>query len=268
MMRLSVLATLVGVASAGVRQSNLRQSSLEVSAKKQDLRVCNAFPAEQISMIYKDKDLTDGEAMGYKECRKFELSIKKGDKFKFQTGNKSTSGVFTVWDVPECDAVLVLVPHKRAGAEEEVSFLSHAFCPAKTAQVAVIDAYNDKPAEMTIADLNTKDKASEKLSFDTVLGVAPGSYAINIKLGEENKRVQLEAKASESYVVIHTGWAAHSKKDVVPQDLIIFPSAAAPSETDSKSPKQEEKKGAEEKSGASTLSASLALVAIISLLSQ
>jgi len=255
------------MASAGVRLSNLRQSSLEVPGKKQDLRVCNAFAAQQISIFSKeDKELTNGEAMEYKECRKFEISIKKGDTLTFQTADNSTSGVFTVWEVPECDAVLVLVPHKLEGAEDVVSFLSHAFCPAKNAQVAVINAYNDKPAEMNISDLNTKDQASEKLSFDTVLALAPGSYGLDIKLGEEKKSIQFEAKASESYVVLHTGWAGNSKKDTVPQDLIIFPSDAD-SLTESKSSKQE-KKDAKEKSGASSLSASLVFVAVVSLLTQ
>lgn len=246
--------------------SNLRHSSLEVPGKKQDLRVCNAFAAEKMSMSYKNEDLTSGKDMEFKECRKFDISIKKGDTLEFRTANRSTSGVFTVWEVPECDAVLVLVPHKREGAEDEVSFLSHAFCPTKNAQVAIIDAYNDKPAEMSIADLNTKEQASEKLSFDTVLGVAPGSYGINVKLGQEKKNIKFEAKASESYVVLHTGWDGKTKKDSVPQDLIIFPSDAA-SLTESK-PAKQEKKDAKEKSGASSLSASLVFVAVVSLLTQ
>lgn len=243
--------------------SNLRQSSLEVPGKTQDLRICNAFAAEQISMFFKDEDLTSGKAMEFKECRKFEISIKKGDTLEFKSANKSLSGVFTVWEVPECDAVLVLVPHKRKGAEDEVSFLSHAFCPTKNAQVAVIDAYNGKPAEMSIADLNTKEQASEKMSVDTVLAVAPGSYGINIKLGEDKKNIKFEAKASESYVVLHTGWDGDTKKNTVPQDLVLFPSDAA-AWPESKPSKQDTK----EKSGASSMSASLVFVAVVSLLTQ
>lgn len=254
MFRLAFGASVLSSALASFNLGNLRHSLLELSGKDQELRVCNAIPSDDaLSMTYGGKDLTSNP-LDYKECRKFDVRLKAGTKLMFQSGN-GTKGTFTVWDTPECDAVLLLVAHRREDAMNSVSFLSHVFCPAKTAQVAVIDTYNDKsPVEMVITHAGTKDT----LSFDTAVGITPGSYDIALKAGKEEKNFEFAAQASESYVVLRTGWASKSKKDSsVPQELVIYPSD------------ETSKAGSEaERSGASSLSASLVLVAAVILLIQ
>jgi len=251
MFRLAVSATIISVASAGVNLNKLRHSSLDVAAKNQELRVCNAYPSDDpLAVVYKGKELSKDESLQYKECRSYEVSIKSGEKLNFRAGNKT--GIFTVWDVPECDAVLLLVAHRREDAKSTVSFLSHAFCPAKTAQVAVIDTYNKKSSiEMSIADTNPNVMKEEKLSFDTVIGLAPGSYNIRSAVGKEEKLIKLEAKASESYVVLRTGWASDDE-DSAPQELVVYPSLA------SKASKE-----TYEKSSASSWSASMVFVSLL-----
>eukprot|EP00930_Biecheleria_cincta_P031069 TRINITY_DN2154_c0_g1_i1.p1 TRINITY_DN2154_c0_g1~~TRINITY_DN2154_c0_g1_i1.p1 ORF type:complete len:259 (-),score=59.37 TRINITY_DN2154_c0_g1_i1:85-861(-) len=258
MLRLTIGASVLGLALAGFKLGNLRNSLLELSGKDQELRVCNAIPTDDtLSLIYDGKDLTTNP-MDYKECRTFDVSLKTGTKLRFQTSN-GTKGTFTVWDTPECDAVLLLVAHRREDAMNSVSFLSHVFCPAKTAQVAVIDTYNDKsPVELVITHAGSKDT----LSFDTAVGLSPGSYDIALKAGKEEKNFEFAAQASESYVVLRTGWAS-KKNSSVPQELVIYPLDEM-SKTRSAAVKKEET----ERSGASSLSASLVLGAAVMLCIQ
>lgn len=270
MLHLAVFATLAGLASAGAHLSNLRHASLDVATKKQELRVCNACPSDPLSVVYEGNELTQDESVDYKKCRSFDVSVKSGEKIKVLAGNETDNktGIFTVWEVPKCDAVLLLVAHRREDAKNTVSFSSHAFCPTKTAQVAVIDTSNKKsPIDMSVAELNTKAAKVEKLSFNTAIGLAPGSYKIIANSGNESQQIEFEAHASESYVVFRTGWAS-AYGDSVPEELVVYPAEKVSHKAKEETHDKEETEKKDEKSGAYPLSASMFFVSVVMCLMQ
>lgn len=220
MLYLVVVATILGLASAGFQLKDKTHDSLEVAGKDQQLRVCNAFPSGPLSVFYKGEELTDSEGLDYSECSEFLIDTESGGKIDVRSGNKS--GIFTVWDVPKCgNAVLLLVAFRREDTMNSVSFLSHVFCPAKTSQVAVIDAYNDKSSiDMSIQKLGGK---AEELSFDTAMGLSSGSYRITSQIGKKKEVAEFQASPSESYVVLRTGWASSDKNKSIPQQVVIYP---------------------------------------------
>merc|ERR1719451_13659 len=83
--------------------------------------------------------MTDA-AMPYKACKDFVSPLKAGDKLEFKVGDAS-AGTFSVSDLPNNDAVLLLVIHRHDTLSTAVSFESHVFANLLNAQVAVIDTY-------------------------------------------------------------------------------------------------------------------------------
>merc|ERR1719163_954229 len=116
-------------------------------------------------------------ALPYKACQEFKAPIKAGDKLEFRVGD-SSAGTFSVSDLPNNDAVLLLMIHRHDTLSTAVSFESHVFANLLNAQVAVIDTY--KGAEK--ATLKIQDKADSKtarqedLRYDSVVAVNPGKY--------------------------------------------------------------------------------------------
>merc|ERR1719408_1236796 len=84
--------------------------------------------------------LTGDEPMAYKTCREFSPQLKAGDKLEFKIGD-TTTGTFSVADLPNNDAVLLLAIHRHDTLSTAVSFESHVFANLLNAQVAVIDTY-------------------------------------------------------------------------------------------------------------------------------
>lgn len=208
---------------------------------KHQLRACNAYPFAAALDIYRGKAerLTGDAPMGYKSCRDFSVDLKQGDKLEFRIGDAS-AGTFSVSDLPNNDAVLLLVIHRHDALSTAVAFESHVFASLETAQVAVIDTYKgSKHASPKIMDASAffgkqaKDgkeaKAtpprSEDLRYDSVVAVNPGVYEVALEDaqdGSEVARSRLVALKRESYVVLRTGVEAQQGPSF-PEELVIFP---------------------------------------------
>merc|ERR1719487_1242929 len=146
--------------------------------------------------------------MPYKKCQDFTTDLKPGDKIEFKVGD-ANAGTFSVSDLPNNDATLLLVIYRHDTLSTAVSFESHVFASLLNAQVAVLDTYKGaEKATMKIADgADSKTARSEELRYDSVVAVNPGKY--NCKLvgadGKDEATAQLVALNRESYVVIRTG---------------------------------------------------------------
>jgi len=253
----AAVAALLGIfgAEGAVVQKQLRQQLKEEPTKalgpesfvkalefKHSLRVCNAYPYAAALSIYRGKteQLTGDTPMPYKTCRDFKAPLIAGDKLEFKIGDAS-AGTFSVSDLPNDDAVLLLVIHRHDTLSTAVAFESHVFANTDAAQVAVIDTYKggeqatpkitdstslvaapgDKKKEAAAAAL---DPRTEELRFDSVVAINPGLYEIALDAtdGHEEARKPLVALGHESYVVLRTG-VQSMQGPSYPQELVIFP---------------------------------------------
>merc|ERR1719282_840657 len=108
--------------------------------------------------------------MAYNTCRDFAAPLKSGDKLEFRVGD-ATAGTFAVSDLPNNDAVLLLVIHRHDTLSTAVSFESHVFSNLQNAQVAILDTYKGAAKSMPrIMDHAHKNSSrSEELRFDSVV---------------------------------------------------------------------------------------------------
>jgi len=194
---------------------------------KHRLRVCNAYPyaAALDVMRGKSEKMTGDESMAYKSCRDFVSPLKAGDKLEFKVGDAS-AGTFSVSDLPNNDAVLLLVIHRHDTLSTAVSFESHVFANLLNAQVAIIDTYKGAArATPKIMDAKSKKGArSEELRYDSVVAVNPGIYQVSLDDadGKTKAESKLVALNRESYVVLRTGVEAQ-QGPAYPQELVVFP---------------------------------------------
>jgi len=259
MARVATLAALMTAAVDGVVQlrrgvqqhegeASLQNASVVTEAPslvrslefKHQLRVCNAFPSGAALEVYRGKEekLTSDEPMPYKTCRDFSSPLKAGDKLEFMLGDAS-SGSFSVSDLPNNDAVLLLVVHRHDAASTAVAFESHIFANLPNAQVAVIDTYKGKAhsvpriidgapphsdEEKAKQEVISKQKHSEELRYQSVVAVNPGIYDVELDDadGKAEAKSQLVALNHESYVVLRMGVEATAGPSY-PQELVIFP---------------------------------------------
>merc|ERR1719313_1847771 len=177
---------------------------------KHRLRVCNAYPYAAALDLYRGRSekMTDDGPLTYKNCKDFKAPLKAGDKLEFKVGD-ANAGTFSVSDLPNNDATLLLVIYRHDTLSTAVSFESHVFANLLNAQLAVLDTYKgSEKAKMKIQDAgDTKTSRSEELRYDSVVAVNPGKYAC-VLVGTDGKEVQkkeLVALNRESYVVIRAG---------------------------------------------------------------
>lgn len=199
---------------------------------KYQLRICNAYPTVAAMDIYRgaSERLTGTEPMKYKSCRDFKAPLKSGDKLEFRVGEQTT-GTFSIADLPNSDATLLLVVHRHDSISTAVSFESHVFAALDSAQVAIIDTYKGKETsiarimdEPAMKDGKKVAPRSEELRFDSVVAVNPGTYDVALAGadGKERTRTKLLASKHESYVVMRTG--VETKSGSFPQELVVYPS--------------------------------------------
>lgn len=200
---------------------------------KHRLRVCNAYPYAASLDVFRGKGekLTGESAMPYKGCRDFSVPLQAGDKLEFKVGDAS-AGTFAVADLPQNDAVLLLVVHRHDTLSTAVSFESHVFSNLANAQIVVLDTYRGKAkAHTSIMDSESpakkekKEQArSEELRFDSVVAVNPGHYEVALTGddGETKAKTDLVALGHESYVVLRTGIESQQGA-TYPQELVVFP---------------------------------------------
>merc|ERR1719183_2901878 len=223
----TLLLSLAGTATA---ESNFLQVNLGVDQNseglvrslefKHRLRVCNAYPnAGSLLDVYRggSEKFTDSP-LPYKSCKDFTSELKSGDKLDFKVG-ESAQGSFSVSELPENDAVLLLVVRRHDEKSSSVAFDSHVFANVEGVQVAVIDTYKGKErATPRIKDSNhTK---SEELRYNAVVAVKEGKYDLELddQEGRSRAKQSFVALNHESYVVLRTGAGEN-----FPEQLLVFP---------------------------------------------
>jgi hypothetical protein len=231
---LALLAACVGLQIAqGVFLKDTAVGFVKALEFKHSLRVCNAFPNVAELDIFRGKEKLTNSPMPYKGCRDFTSPMKAGDKLEFKVGEAS-QGTFEVFDLPNNDAVLLLVIHRHDQSSTASAFESHVFANLKNAQVAIIDTYKGS-AQSTprIKDKATPSKTdkqpkeaprSEELRYSSIVAVNPGIYEVDLddKDGKVESTSELVAVESESYVVLRVGVEAKSGPSY-PQELLVFP---------------------------------------------
>lgn len=199
------------------------------------LRICNAYPYASAMDVYVrgSEKLTGDSPMPYPSCVDFTAAMQAGDKIDFKVGDAS-AGTFSVSDLPNNDAILLLVLYRHDTLTTAVKFQSHVFANLLNAQVAIIDAYKGTLHAMPrIVDMQTEaphgshDHASEELRFDSVVAVNPGIYEVELhgQGGAESRaaiRAPLVALNRESYVVLRTGVEAQQGPSF-PEELFVYP---------------------------------------------
>lgn len=205
--------------------SDRNQSFVFSMSFRHRLRVCNAYPHAAAFDVYLGRDKLSTKPLKYKTCEELDAPMAPGDRLDFQLAGVS-AGSFAVSDLPNHDAVLVLIIYRHDTLSTAVAFESHVFSNLLNAQIMVLDTYKGKArAEIRIQDAATARTArSEELRFDSVVAVNPGTYEIVAldREGEAKARQELVAIDRESYVVIRTGVEAE-KGDSFPQELFVFP---------------------------------------------
>eukprot|EP00929_Paragymnodinium_shiwhaense_P114319 TRINITY_DN82675_c0_g1_i1.p1 TRINITY_DN82675_c0_g1~~TRINITY_DN82675_c0_g1_i1.p1 ORF type:complete len:285 (-),score=93.48 TRINITY_DN82675_c0_g1_i1:94-948(-) len=203
---------------------------------KQNLRICNAYPYDSGVSISVGKEELSSSPVPYKTCSEYSPKMNAGDKVDFKVDGNSV-GTFTISDLPESDATLVMVIYRHDTMSTAVSFESHIFASTSGTQVAVIDTYKGKSAsELRIEDVKPADKhkeeknkhsfvaRSEMLRYNNVVAVNPGVY--KVRLMEEGQKsaadAELVAVQKENYVILRVGVQAEEGK-AYPEELVVFP---------------------------------------------
>jgi len=274
-----LLASLVGTSAASQSLRQAGQHPLVSSSHhsggyvasmkfKHRLRVCNAYPNVATLDVYRGKTeklTAEGGPMPYKTCREFREPLLAGDLLEFRgptvadplmagvkTGG-AYAGTFFVSDLPNNDAVMLLVIHRHDTLTTAAAFESHVFANLLNAQVAIIDVYKGRvQARPTIMDAGSKGARNEKLRFNSVVAVNPGVYEVDLDdmAGAQQAKNELVALNRESYVVLRVGAEAQEGPNF-PEELVVFPKSDA-----------SELYPAKPKSAAASLTASSALLVL------
>merc|ERR1719171_891001 len=144
---------------------------------KHRLRVCNAYPYAAALDLFRSKEKLTQNSMPYKNCEDFKSQLKPGDKLEFKVGD-ANAGTFSVSDLPNNDAVLLLAIYRHDTLSTAVSFESHVFANLLNAQVAVIDTYKGsaKSHLKIMDDEQAKTARAEELRYDSVVALNKGKY--------------------------------------------------------------------------------------------
>jgi len=196
------------------------------------LRVCNAYPYAAPIDLLRGKEKLTQEPMPYKTCNDFSTNLKAGDKIEFRVGD-ANAGTFSVADLPQNDAVLLLVIHRHDTLSTAVNFESHVFANLMNAQVAVIDTY--KGSAKSTVKIQDEAKSSESarrpslsrkedLRYDSVVAVNPGEYVVSLSNsdGSDVDKQNLVALNRESYILLRVGIEAQQGQQY-PQELMVYP---------------------------------------------
>lgn len=218
----------------GAQKKQLRHEAADSFIRalefQQHLRVCNAYPMDTALDIYDGKDKISSEALNYKSCGEYPMTLKQGSNLDFKVG-ETTVGTFTINALPDNDAILQLVVFRHDAASSAVSFESHVFANLQAPQVAVMDTYKGAArAQVRIEDFkNKKDSRKELLRYDSVVAVNPGHYQVSLvgpAGGNGTATTDLVALPKQSYIVMRVGVEAQ-EGTAYPQEMVVFPQSSA-----------------------------------------
>ena len=139
---------------SGKRADMVTDSSfVRILELKHVLRVCNAYPYEVGLDVYNGRNKLTESPLEYKTCGQFTPTIKAGDKLDFKVED-SSAGTFTLSELPQNDATLLMVIYRHDTLSNAVAFESHVYSNVEATQIAVIDTYKGKAkSEIRIADM-------------------------------------------------------------------------------------------------------------------
>eukprot|EP00443_Scrippsiella_acuminata_P110131 CAMPEP_0115690374 /NCGR_PEP_ID=MMETSP0272-20121206/62076_1 /TAXON_ID=71861 /ORGANISM="Scrippsiella trochoidea, Strain CCMP3099" /LENGTH=253 /DNA_ID=CAMNT_0003130257 /DNA_START=58 /DNA_END=815 /DNA_ORIENTATION=- len=207
------------------RMSAVAKSSAMTMPFKHRLRVCNAYPGSVPVDVFHGRHRLSEMPLEYKTCREFTLPLRAGDKLQFKMARLS-AGSFAVSDLPNNDALLVLVIYRHDTMSTAVAFQSHVFANLINAQVAVLDTYKGhaKAALHVQDETGAQASRSEQLRFDSVVALNPGLFEVAMQGadGEMKARQRLVALNRESYVVIRCGVEAE-EGERYQEELMVYP---------------------------------------------
>eukprot|EP00746_Dinoflagellata_sp_MGD_P161123 gnl/MRDRNA2_/MRDRNA2_88163_c0_seq1.p1 gnl/MRDRNA2_/MRDRNA2_88163_c0~~gnl/MRDRNA2_/MRDRNA2_88163_c0_seq1.p1 ORF type:complete len:261 (-),score=70.43 gnl/MRDRNA2_/MRDRNA2_88163_c0_seq1:41-823(-) len=210
----------------GLRSKMQTQSLVQALAFKYTLRLCNAYPSDKKLDVTKGKESL-AAGLPYKECIETPGDLKEGDKVEFKFDG-AEAGTFSIGELPQNDATLLLMITRHDTQSSAVSFESHVFASLANSQVAVLDMY--RGAVKSTVKIQDKKEAkysrSEDLRYDSVVAVNPGQYECVLvgTDGKEQSRAALVAKAKSSYVVFRSGVDGDKYKP----ELVVYPKDEAP----------------------------------------
>jgi len=223
MLRIFVLAALVTATEAVSKGKGLLAANGVIKPLKFDRKflVCNAYPSDKPTKISKNNVPLEGaDSLNFQSCQYVSQEVLPKDKLDFEVQEAGIQGTFEVGDLPDNDAVLLLVVQKRDGHSPLMSFQSFAFPmnPKDTeAHLAVIDASSLPKTNLRIRDHSNdvKKKArEEELIFNRIYALDSGNYDVSVdKSG--NQSLALESK--KDYVILRTGDSEDH------QALVAFP---------------------------------------------
>lgn len=184
--------------------------------------VCNAYPSDSPAKLSKNGAPLEGAStLGFKQCQYVASNVLPKDKIDFELESAGIQGTFEVSDLPDTDAVLLLVVQKRDASSSLMAFQSFAFPinpNSEEAHIAVIDASTNTPKEhLKISDApkDPKGKASqEELMFNRIYALDSGVYQVSLG-GVKPEMLELQSK--KDYVLLRTGQSADQ------QALVAFP---------------------------------------------
>jgi len=227
---LASIATSTSVVASQLRQKHAGASFISSLKFKLTLRICNAYPYTYPMDVYLGKEKLTETAMPYKKCGDFAPGLKAGDKLDFKVGD-SSAGSFSVSEIPDNDAVMLLVIYRHDTLSTAVSFESHVFSNLANAQIAVLDAFRGKAKSVPrIQDVRKHQQEgvqqrSEELRYNSVVAVNQGMYEVVLEGTTDGKKKathQLVALNRESYLVVRCG-VETEQGQAFPQDLMVFP---------------------------------------------
>lgn len=229
-----------------------------VVAFKHQLRVCNAYASTAALDVYKgDEKLTD-HPMEYKACRDLRVKLRAGDRLQFRAVDMASMGTFSISDLPNNDAVLLLVIHRHDSESTAVAFESHVFEDAETSEVAVIDTYRGRDRNITAhisggappkkaeggvffflfrvhwpefssfwgkPKEEAKPEKTEDLRFQSTLALNPGVYTVSLNnwAGNATSTDELTAVRHKNYVIFRTGIESEEGGTNWPEEITVYP---------------------------------------------
>jgi len=194
---------------------------------KHVLRVCNAYPDETPMDVFRSptEKLTREGPMSFKACKDFDTALQSGDKLDVKVGDVA-SGSFSIGQLPDNDAVMLLVVRRHDSESTSVSFDSHIFGNLAAPQVAVIDTYKGgAKATPRVKDLpGTNHSRTEFLQYNNVVGMSQGKYDVVLddEEGHQVAKSNFVALDHQSYVVFRTGLESKNGRSYH-EDVVVFP---------------------------------------------